>query len=101
VREQYAGLCRRLHGHFNYFGVNGNMPALRQVYWQATQKWVKWLRRRSQRSRPWEHFRRLLDHFPLPTPRIRVRIWGNEASHFHGRAGWWKSPKAPVKTGVV
>jgi group II intron reverse transcriptase/maturase len=76
VREQYASLCRRLHGHFNYFGVNGNMPALRQVYWQATQQWVKWLRRRSQRSRPWEHFRRLLDHFPLPTPRIRVRIWG-------------------------
>ena len=34
VREQYAGLCRGLHGHFNCFGVNGNMPALRQVYWQ-------------------------------------------------------------------
>ena len=76
VREQYVGLCRRLQGHFNYFGVNGNIPAMRQVYWQAMQRWVKWLHRRSQRSLPWEHFKRLLKRFPLPVPRICVSIWG-------------------------
>ena len=76
VRDQHAGLCRRLQGHFNYFGVNGNTAAIRQVYWQATQRWVKWLRRRSQRYRPWEHFKQLLKRFPLPSPRICVRIWG-------------------------
>jgi RNA-directed DNA polymerase len=31
VREQHAALTRRIAGHFNYFGVNGNLPELRHV----------------------------------------------------------------------
>ena len=39
--------------------------------------WYKWLRRRSQRTRlTWKRYRRLLARFPLPQPRITVRIWG-------------------------
>lgn len=76
VKEQYAGLRRRLQGHYNYFGVNGNMNALSQVCWFAGQVWVKWLRRRSQRNRPWKPFKQMLEQFPLPTPRIIVNIWG-------------------------
>jgi group II intron reverse transcriptase/maturase len=76
VKEQHAGLSRRLRGHFNYFGVNGNGEALEKVFWYAKHLWVKWLRRRSQRSRPWEHFDKMFKRFPLPAPRISVRIWG-------------------------
>ncbi len=44
---------------------------------QATRSWYKWLCRRSQRQRlTWERFADLLRDFPLPKPRIRVRIWG-------------------------
>lgn len=77
VKEQHEALCRRLRGHFNYFGVSGNFRSL-QLLVQATQRaWYKWLRRRSQRtSLTWERFGDLLRQLPLPRPRITVRIWG-------------------------
>lgn len=76
-RDQYATLCRRLRGHYNYYGVNGNVRALDQVRHQVERIWHKWLRRRSQRSRlPWERFKRYLAVFPLLRPRICVQIWG-------------------------
>ena len=31
VKEQHAALTRRIQGHFNYFGVNGNLESLRKV----------------------------------------------------------------------
>jgi RNA-directed DNA polymerase len=79
VKEQHAGLKRRLVGHFNYFGVNGNIRCLRMLLIEAEHFWRKWLRRRSQRTRlTWERFRAtILRVFPLPSPRIRVQIWAS------------------------
>ena len=31
VEEQHAGLVRRIRGHYNYFGVNGNFQSMSQV----------------------------------------------------------------------
>jgi group II intron reverse transcriptase/maturase len=77
VKEQHAALTRRIQGHFNYFGVSGNFRSLLLVLEQAKRSWYKWLRRRSQRTRlTWERFTDLLRDFPLPKPRIKVRIWG-------------------------
>lgn len=76
LKEQQASLTRRLQGHFNYFGVNGNMRALSYLTHHAERVWHKWLCRRSQRGRlTWERFRERLKLFPLPEPSIRVRIW--------------------------
>ena len=76
LKEQHASLTRRLQGHFNYFGVNGNMRALGYLTHHAERVWHKWLCRRSQRGRlTWERFRERLKLFPLPEPSIRVRIW--------------------------
>lgn len=76
VKEQHAALCRQLRGHFNYFGVNSNGPSLGRLLWYAERAWLKWLRRRSQRSTlTWERFRKLLERFPLPAPTIRVQVW--------------------------
>jgi len=76
VRDQHAALCRRLQGHFNYFGVNGNSRSLQLVAYKAKRSWFKWLCRRSHRKRlNWERFTDLLDQFPLPWPRITVQIW--------------------------
>ena len=77
VAAQHAALTRRLVGHFNYFGVNGNSRSLACLVFMTVRLWLKWLRRRSQRSRlSWERFKQLLERFPLPQPRITVQIWG-------------------------
>ena len=77
VKAQHAALCRRLRGHFHYFGVSGNFRSLLRLLEATKRAWYKWLCRRSQRKRlTWERFTELLRQLPLPRPRIRVRIWG-------------------------
>jgi len=76
VKEQHAALTRRIAGHFNYFGVNGNVSCLRHVYRTCQVVWRKWLNRRSQRAhKSWERFADLLRDFPLPRPSVRVQLW--------------------------
>lgn len=76
VKEQHAALCRRIVGHFNYFGVNSNFRSLLRLVQAVQKRWFKWLRRRSNRSRlNWQRFQDLLRAFPLPQPRIRVQLW--------------------------
>jgi group II intron reverse transcriptase/maturase len=76
VGQQHAALSRRVQGHLNYFGVNGNMASLTRFARQVTRSWFKWLNRRSQRARlNWDRFEDLLRDFPLPQPRIVVQIW--------------------------
>ena len=76
VEAQHAALSRRLRGHFNYFGVNGNFQSLLQLVGATKRAWYKWLCRRSQRKRlTWERFTDFLRQRPLPRPRITVRIW--------------------------
>jgi group II intron reverse transcriptase/maturase len=77
VTTQHAGLRSRLQGHYNYFGVNGNLKGLACLLWHARRAWYKWLNRRSQRTRwTWARFLDLLRDFPLPQPRVMVPIWG-------------------------
>ncbi len=77
IAVQHKALRRRIQGHFNYFGVSGNFNSLLRVVEQVRRAWYKWLCRRSQRKRlTWERFADLLRDFPLPAPRITVRIWG-------------------------
>ena len=77
VQEQHAALRRRIQGHNQYFGVNGNFDQLKKLVAEAERSWLKWLRRRSQRSRlNWERFQQLLKVYPLPRPKIVVQIWG-------------------------
>lgn len=76
VEEQHLALRRKLTGHYNYFGVNGNIDALRHLRYRVTRAWRKWLDRRSQRARmKWKRFEEMLRRFPLPAPRIKVQIW--------------------------
>lgn len=78
VKQQHATLSRKLRGHFQYFGVNGNLRSLRTVAWRAEELWFKWLNRRSQRaSKTRAQMRDLLRDFPLPVARIRVQIWSS------------------------
>jgi RNA-directed DNA polymerase len=77
VAKQHAGLCRRMRGHYLYFGVNGNTRSLSRLFHHARRAWHKWLNRRSQRGNlSWKRFVDLLRDFPLPLPRVYVTIWG-------------------------
>ena len=76
IKDQHAALHRRLRGHFNYFGVNGNYNSMMRLVESTRRAWYKWRRRRSQRTRlNWERFSDMLRWWPLPRPRITVRIW--------------------------
>jgi hypothetical protein len=84
VKEQRAALSRRLHGHYNYFGVNGNARCLQSLYVATKQAWRKWLGRRSQRGRlSWERMEDILRLNPGDARSV---------SHIRGGAGRWKSP---------
>jgi RNA-directed DNA polymerase len=76
VKEQHASLCRRISGHINYFGVNGNLDCITRLVRAAERIWYRWLRRRSNRTRlNWQRFGDLLRAFPLPCPSIKVQLW--------------------------
>jgi RNA-directed DNA polymerase len=77
VKVQHVALCSRLRGHSNSFGVKGNLRRLACLEYHARHACSDWLRRRSQRTRlTWARFTALLRAFPLPRPRIVVRLWG-------------------------
>lgn len=66
-------LGAKLRGHFAYFGRTGNFDALSRLRYEVELIWRKWLGRRSQRAAvTWERMRQILQHHPLPEPRIRA-----------------------------
>ena len=65
-----------LRGHYNYYGVNGNMRAMTKFAWYVWHLTLKMLKRRSQNSKiTVEKFSKLWDLFVDP-PRITTSIWG-------------------------
>jgi group II intron reverse transcriptase/maturase len=79
MQAQHEALVRRVQGHFNYFGVSGNVRSLSGLVHFVERAWFKWLNRRSQRaSLDWERFKDLLRDFPLPIPRVVVDIWSRQ-----------------------
>ena len=70
VREQWRKLSQKLRGHYAYYGIAYNAPALKRFEYHVCIAWWRALRRRSQRPMPWEKMVRLLKAFPLPQPRL-------------------------------
>ena len=76
IAQLVEKLNRKLRGHYNYYGVSGNIKKLQDFY-----EYVKWqlkraLSRRSQKDKTtWEKLGKLLQRFPLVRPSIRVNIW--------------------------
>ena len=68
---QYARLCQKLRGHFQYYGIRGNSRLLDVVRRRAEAAWRFWLSRRSHTSAiSWERFQQLRKVFVLPRPTI-------------------------------
>jgi group II intron reverse transcriptase/maturase len=67
--DLWQAVSRKMRGHFNYFGVTDNSPAVYRFERVVQRLVLKWLNRRSQRrSFTWESFRRYAKRHPLPRP---------------------------------
>jgi RNA-directed DNA polymerase len=67
IPAQHRTLGQKLRGHFAYFGITGNVEALRCFRDGVTRLWRKWLSRRSRREPfSWDRFNLLLARYPLP-----------------------------------
>jgi RNA-directed DNA polymerase len=71
IKELWPIIKAKLIGHYNYFGISGNIRCLTQYFFSMKSMVFKWMNRRSQKkSMRWEQFQKYLDWNPLPTPRI-------------------------------
>jgi RNA-directed DNA polymerase len=71
LREIIATLRRKLLGHWNYYGVNGNSEQTWNYAWFAKKLVYKWLNRRSQRkSFTVTSFVAAWERWEMPVPRV-------------------------------
>jgi RNA-directed DNA polymerase len=73
MREQCEALTRKLRGHYQYYGVIGNLASLHRFYYEVVCLWRKWLSRRKRRGQlTWERYCGLLRVFVLPWPHAQA-----------------------------
>jgi len=66
----------KMRGHYNYYGVTDNLRRIERFGHEAKMLLFKWLNRRGKRHcLNWERFDVMLKRFPLPIPRIKVRMF--------------------------
>lgn len=80
LAQQQRWYSRVLLGHYGYYGLPNNYPALNTFHQEIRRIWLNCLRRRSQKSRRmgWGMFEALTARYPLPTPRI-THPWTSRA----------------------
>lgn len=72
LAQQHRWYSSILRGHYAYYGLPHNYPAMNIFHQEVRRIWFNCLCRRSQKSRRmgWRMFGILTSAFPLPTPRI-------------------------------
>lgn len=76
LKEIWSLLKVKLQGHYNYYGVSGNIEGLKQYYQQTKRLLFKWTNRRSQKKTwNWESFERHLSLYPIPQPKLTYAIY--------------------------
>ena len=69
LREQFQTLAQKLRGHYQYYGVIGNLRSLQRFHYAVVCLWRKWLSRRHRRGQlPWSKYLGWLRVFVLPWP---------------------------------
>ena len=73
IREQVAQLNQMLRGHYAYYGIAGNIRALRKVHRAVEYYWRKMLSSRSWNGEIWwKKFQQIKDRFPLLRPKLHL-----------------------------
>jgi RNA-directed DNA polymerase len=71
ICEQCKTLNRKIQGHYGYYGITGNWDSLASYFHRVKRAWHKWLNRRTHGNKlPWDLFVKVLERYPLPSPRI-------------------------------
>lgn len=71
LKEWWEVIKVKLTGHYRYYGISGNMQALREFYAGTSKLAYKWINRRSQKiSYTYPQYCRFKEHNPLPEPKI-------------------------------
>jgi group II intron reverse transcriptase/maturase len=82
MKEWWPTLKAKLRGHYNYYGISGNMRCLRQVYKRVIRMVYKWINRRSQKkSMTMRRYREYLRMNPLPMPKIYHNMYTLKPIH--------------------
>ena len=73
--ETMKSLSRKLKGHCNYYGINGNLNSIQRFYRYAKSRAYWMFNRQSQKARvTWEKMDKIWQKYISP-PRICVQIW--------------------------
>ena len=68
-------VANKLRGHYAYYGVSGNSRSINNFFYGVKRILFKWMGRRGKRgSLTYAKFLLLLRRFPLPSPRIVVKL---------------------------
>lgn len=70
LAKQYEQLCKKIRGHYQYYGIPGNFDKLYTFRREVERAWYKWLNRRgAQKKQDWSTFSQgILKRFPIPMP---------------------------------
>lgn len=69
-------LALKLQGHYNYYGLSGNLDGIKSFYYYTERLTFKWTNRRSQKpSWKWDAFQEHLLKYPLPKPKLTYAIY--------------------------
>lgn len=80
VQQQQQALNQYLRGHYNYYGIAGNIQSLLRISRLTEKLWRKTLSRRSQDGEVhWEKFQKLKHSFPLVRPKVSITYVGFQA----------------------
>lgn len=80
VQQQQQALNQYLRGHYNYYGIAGNIQSLLRISRLTEKLWRKTLSRRSQDGEVhWEKFQKLKHRFPLVRPKLSITYVGFQA----------------------
>ncbi|MHC4913730.1 MAG: group II intron reverse transcriptase/maturase [Planctomycetota bacterium] len=81
TKELWGIVSAKLRGHYNYYGVTDNYRGLMRFGQAVNRLLFKWLNRRGKRRcLNWGKFNEMRKRFPLPKPRIRVKMFGTSVN---------------------
>ena len=76
TRELWEKAAQKIEGHYRYYGISDNFARLNVFRHAAERLLLKWLNRRGgKRKMNWPKFKKMASRFPLPQPKIHVRLF--------------------------
>lgn len=71
LEEQWKMLSSKLKGHYAFYGITNNYRSLMLFMRAVERAWKFWLNRRSRNcDMIWENYKKVLEKYPLPKPKI-------------------------------